>query len=421
MATRSKIVMLGASLLAVMLLIAACAPAATPAAPPPAPTNPPAPTAVPPTEVPTLAPTAAPAATATAASSAAKPITLQIASDDKLGKFLTDGNGMALYLFTQDTKNTSGCYDKCESAWPPVIPDGQPTLKDGVNAALISTTLRTDGSKQLTYNGWPLYYYFEDTKAGDVIGQAANNTWWVVSGEGNPIKPASLNLGQNDKLGKFLTDGAGNSLYLFTVDKPGVSNCTGKCETFWPPLLTIGQPTMGDNVSAGAISTTLRKDGSIQVTYNGWPLYYFVKDKAPGDVLGQGVTNNWWVVSSEGNPIKPETIGITTTDKLGKILVDGGGRTLYAFAKDSKDTTTCYDKCEVAWPPVLTLDKAAAGEGVDASLLGTTQRKDGTMQVTYKGMPLYYFLKDQAPGDTGGQGVGSVWYVVAPDGTIVKK
>ena len=424
MATHSKLAMLGVLLLAVMMLFAACAPAATPAAPPPASTNPPAPTTLPPTEVPTTAPTAAPtelpAATATAAPLMGKPVTLQMASDDKLGKFLADGNGMTLYLFTKDTANTSNCYGKCESAWPPVIPDGAPTLMDGVDAALISTTLRTDGSMQLTYNGWPLYYYFEDTKPGDVIGQAANDVWWVVSGEGNAIKPAAVNLGQDDKLGKFLVDGAGSSLYLYTKDTPGVSNCYGKCEAAWPPLLSVDQPTLGDNIATSLISTTLRKDGSTQLTYNGWPLYYYAKDATPGDVSGQAVGKVWWVVSGEGNPIKPATVALTPTEKLGQILVDADGRTLYMFEKDAKDTSNCYDKCEIAWPPLLTLDTAAAGEGVDAALLGTTQRKDGTLQVTYNGMPLYYYLKDEASGDTAGQGVGSVWYVVTADGKAVK-
>jgi predicted lipoprotein with Yx(FWY)xxD motif len=349
----------------------------------------------------------------------AKAVTLQIASNDALGKFLADGDGNTLYLFTKDTKGTSNCYDKCATAWPPVIPDGQPTLKDGVDTALISTTLRTDGSKQLTYNGWPLYYFAKDQKPGDTTGQAVNNVWWVVSGEGNPIKPATVKLTPAEKLGNILVDDTGMSLYLFTKDKPGVTNCYGKCEVAWPPLLTIGQPTLGDNVSAGAISTTLRKDGSVQLTYNGWPLYYYFKDKAPGDVTGQAVGKVWWVVSGEGNPIKPAALAITPTEKLGKILVDGDGRTLYMFTKDSKDTTVCYDKCEVAWPPLLQTDKPTVGEGVDASMLGTTTRKDGTIQVTYNGLPLYYYFKDQAPGDTTGQGVGSVWYVVAPDGKPV--
>ena len=386
--------------------IAACAPATTPAAP--APTNPPAPTPVPPTSAPT------------AAAPVAKPVTLQIVNDDKLGKFLADGDGHTLYLFTKDTKNTSNCYDKCEQAWPPVLPEGQPTLKDGVSTALISTTLRTDGSAQLTYNGWPLYYYFQDQAAGDTTGQAVGNVWWVVSGEGNPIKPAALALAQTDPLGKILVDGDGRTLYLFTKDTRDTSNCYDKCEAAWPPLLTLDQPTLGDGVSTALISTTLRTDGSVQLTYNGWPLYYWFNDQAPGDATGQAVGNVWWVVSGEGNPIKPATLAVTQTATLGSILVDGDGRTLYMFTKDTPDTSNCYDQCEVAWPPLLTLDQPTLMDGVEASLLGATQRKDGTLQVTYNGLPLYYFAADRAPGDTNGQGVGSVWYVVTPDGKAVQ-
>ena len=399
-----------------VLGLAACAPAATPQAP--APSNPPAPTAMAATSAP--APTNPPAATQAPAAPVAKAVTVQVAGNDALGKFLADGDGNTLYLLTKDTKGVSNCYDKCATSWPPLIPDGQPTLKDGVESTLISMTLRTDGSKQVTYNGWPLYYFEKDQKPGDTNGQAVNNVWWVVSGEGNPIKPAAVELTPTEKLGNILVDGAGMSLYLFTKDKPGVTNCYGKCEIAWPPLLTIGQPTLGANVSAGAISTTVRKDGSVQLTYNSWPLYYYFKDKAPGDVTGQAVGNVWWVVSGEGNPIKPAALAITPTEKLGKILVDGDGRTLYMFAKDTKDTTTCYDKCEIAWPPLLQTDKPTVGAGADASLLGTTTRKDGTIQVTYNGLPLYYYFKDQAPGDTTGQGVGNVWYVVTADGKAMK-
>ncbi len=406
-------VLLGILSLAMVLIVAACAAPAAPAQPtamPAAPTA--APTAVPPTAAPTASPTAA--------APAPKAVTLQIADNSQLGKFLADGDGNTLYLFTKDTKGTSSCYDKCAQSWPPVIPSGQPTLKDGVSTDLISTTMRTDGSIQLTYDGWPLYYYFKDKAPGDTTGQAVGNVWWVVSGEGNPIKPATVAMTQTEKLGRVLVDDKGMTLYLYTKDTPNVTNCYSKCEVAWPPLLALGQPTLGDGVASGLISTTLRKDGSVQVTYNGWPLYYYFKDHAAGDLTGQAVGKVWWVVSGEGNPIKPATLAITSTDKLGKILVDGDGRTLYMYTKDTKDMSNCYDKCEVAWPPLLQTDKPAVGEGTDASLLGTTQRKDGTMQVTYNGMPLYYYFKDHAAGDVTGQGVGTVWYVLSPDGKIVK-
>ena len=113
-----------------------------------------------------------------------------------------------------------------------------------------------------------------------------------------------VNTGKNDKFGSFLVDDKGMSLYLFTNDTPNTPTCYSKCATFWPPLLTSGNAVPGTGLDASKFGTVTRTDGGTQVTYNGWPLYYFAKDKAPGDVLGQGVTNNWYLVSLSGDPIK---------------------------------------------------------------------------------------------------------------------
>ena len=118
--------------------------------------------------------------------------------------------------------------------------------------------------------------------------------------------------------------------------------------------------------------------------------------------------------------IRPATLNVAQNDKLGKFLTDDTGFTLYMYTKDTKDTSVCYDKCEVAWPPLLTVGTQTLGEGVDASMWGTTTRKDGSTQVTYNGMPLYYYAKDVAAGDVVGQGVGKVWWVVSPDGKPVE-
>jgi predicted lipoprotein with Yx(FWY)xxD motif len=106
-------------------------------------------------------------------------------------------------------------------------------------------------------------------------------------------------------------------------------------------------------------------------------------------------------------------------DTLGSFLVDDKGMTLYLFTKDTPDTTVCYDKCAVAWPPLLTTGDPVAGDGVDASKLGTTTRTDGSVQVTYNGWPLYYYEKDLAAGDVTGQDVGGVWYVVSAAGDMI--
>ena len=110
------------------------------------------------------------------------------------------------------------------------------------------------------------------------------------------------------------------------------------------------------------------------------------------------------------------TVNVSKNSKYTAFLVDGKGMTLYLFTKDSPGTSTCSGNCEKSWPPLLTTGTPVAGTGVDASKFGTFTRTDGTTQVTYNGWPLYYYAKDQQPGDTNGDGVGSVWYLITPDG-----
>lgn len=111
------------------------------------------------------------------------------------------------------------------------------------------------------------------------------------------------------------------------------------------------------------------------------------------------------------------TVAVASSD-LGDILVDDAGMTLYVFLPDDQGAPTCTDDCAQAWPPLA--GPAEAGEGADAGLLGTAEHPAGMTQVTYNGWPLYYFANDQAAGDTNGQGVGDVWYVVGPDGEPIQ-
>ncbi|MFC3493034.1 COG4315 family predicted lipoprotein [Glycomyces rhizosphaerae] len=111
------------------------------------------------------------------------------------------------------------------------------------------------------------------------------------------------------------------------------------------------------------------------------------------------------------------SLATATDDTLGEFLVDNDGMTLYLFTPDTTSESTCYDTCATAWPPLLTdTEDVAAGDGVDEALIGTTERTDGSMQVTYNDHPLYYYAKDAAPGDTTGQGVQDIWWVVNPAG-----
>src|SRR5262245_43712874 len=90
---------------------------------------------------------------------------------------------------------------------------------------------------------------------------------------------------------------------------------------------------------------------------------------------------------------------------LGRILVDSRGKTLYLWAHDRGRKSTCYGDCAAYWPPLLTRGKPVARGGAHANLLGTSRRRDGRMQVTYAGHPLYYFVQDTKPGQTKGEGL----------------
>ena len=120
---------------------------------------------------------------------------------------------------------------------------------------------------------------------------------------------------------------------------------------------------------------------------------------------------------SETTATAGSTVQVATTS-LGQILVDADGRTLYLYEHDTGTTSTCLDSCAQAWPAALVTGTPHAGSGVTATV-STTTRPDGTEQLVVGGHPLYRFSGDAAAGDTNGQGVGSVWYVVSPDGAKV--
>jgi predicted lipoprotein with Yx(FWY)xxD motif len=111
-------------------------------------------------------------------------------------------------------------------------------------------------------------------------------------------------------------------------------------------------------------------------------------------------------------------LGTAQADKLGKIVVDGTGRTLYVFDRDtvSPPKSNCDGDCAARWPPVLAGSGTPQLDGVDASAVGTVTRTDGRKQLTLGGMPLYQFADDSKAGDVKGQGVGGIWWVVGPDG-----
>ncbi len=111
------------------------------------------------------------------------------------------------------------------------------------------------------------------------------------------------------------------------------------------------------------------------------------------------------------------------TSRYGRILFDGRGYALYAFTRDPRNSATCYGACAKAWPPFLVAARPAAGRGIRASLIGTVRRRDGRLQATYAGRPLYYYVGDNAPGVVLCQNVeefGGLWLVLRPGGALVR-
>jgi predicted lipoprotein with Yx(FWY)xxD motif len=117
-------------------------------------------------------------------------------------------------------------------------------------------------------------------------------------------------------------------------------------------------------------------------------------------------------------------IKVSTTTKYGKILVDAKGRTLYMLTADKHGKSSCYGQCASFWPPLVASSSHVTATGLKASLLRTTMRTDGRLQVTYNGHPLYRFAKDTKAGQTNGQGLnafGGMWWVLSPAGAPIKQ
>ena len=120
---------------------------------------------------------------------------------------------------------------------------------------------------------------------------------------------ATVKTAASSKYGTVLVAANGMTLYRYTLDKKGKSACSGACAKYWPPLLLKGtaKATAGSGASAALLGEVMRANGAHQVTYAGYPLYFYAGDKKPGDVTGEGVQNVWYVVSPKGALVKHGT------------------------------------------------------------------------------------------------------------------
>jgi len=211
--------------------------------------------------------------------------------------YLTDDNGMTLYYYTLDTNGQSACYGGCAKAWPTYYAANL-TVADGLSSDDFGTITRTDGTKQTTYKGWPLYYWFKDKAAGDMTGEGVQKVWYVLT-----VPAYTVMIGTNKAVGNYLVDGSGNALYWFAKDKVNTSACSGDCLKAWPAF-TADSFVVPSALKTSDFGTITRDDGTSQATYKGWPLYYWLKDKARGDVTGQNVGKVWFVIDPDKFPPK---------------------------------------------------------------------------------------------------------------------
>jgi predicted lipoprotein with Yx(FWY)xxD motif len=256
----------------------------------------------------------------TAQPTAAVVDTVKVTSSS-VGTILTDSQGKTLYYFANDipSKGTSACNGQCATLWPP-FSAGTVSVSSPLDPADFNSISRTDGTKQTTYYGWPLYYYSRDPKTGDVNGENFLSVWFTIRPD------ESVLLAHTPALGLYLTDTSGKTLYYFMKDTASASACTGSCSSLWPPF-NASPITAPSLVKTADFSTVNRADGMNQMAYRGKPLYFYNGDANPGDTKGQAFNNLWYVANVSGlTPVmttQPTTLN--TLSPYGGGVSGGGG------------------------------------------------------------------------------------------------
>lgn len=327
---------------------------------------------------------------------------VNLVGESVFSSYLVGPEGMTLYRFALDD---ALCVEQCLENWPPltVESDDELTAAEGIPGVL-GTYEREDGTLQVTYNDMPLYYWINDEEIGDTTGDLVNRVWFVV-------EPATIAVGGNDEFGKFLVGPQGMTLYVFIQDEQnsGISTCVDECAENWPPF-TIGideTPNPAREVP-GSVGVIEREDGTLQMTYDGRPLYYFAEDENIGDANGQAANDVWFVYP-------PETVVVAATDDRDSWLASADGFSLYVFANDDPGVSNCVDECAANWPPLLVASNDVVYGTADIEgELSVITREDGSLQVAYNNMPLYFWIEDRAFGERTGDGVGGVWFLTEP-------
>ena len=263
-------------------------------------------------------------------------------------------------------------------------------------------------------------------------GEAGTGTPPADVGAGAQAQPAGkLVVAKNDTLGEVVTDSAGMTLYRFDKDtaEPPQSTCDGDCAAAWPPVPAAGA-TAAAGMDKSLLGTVTRSDGTKQLTLGGWPLYRYAKDAKAGDTNGEGVGGSWYASAPTGKKASLADLpGLSTRKdpKLGEVVVDKNGMTVYRFEKDTSwpMTTACLGECLKKWPLVKPVD-ASDTKGILTKVEGrrgyvVLNRPDGRKQQSIDCRPIYTYAGDKKPGDTNGQGIGGTWYAISPEGKALGK
>ncbi len=232
--------------------------------------------------------------------------------------------------------------------------------------------------------------------------------------------------------GSVLADADGMSLYFFSLDAKGDSNCTDGCLDTWP-VFYESDLTLDEGLDADDFGSLTRGDGDIQTTYKGWPLYYYASDNAEGEINGDGLNALWFVAKpdysvmmAQAQLVGRDRDGVETNltgdyepgDGQTFYMTDGSGNTLYSFINDTNGVNnfTNDDFSNNSLWPIFEEEMKKVPSILNTADFGSID-VFGRQQLTYKGWPLYHFGQDEARGDNYGVGFPSagVWPIVNPD------
>ena len=253
-----------------------------------------------------------------------------------------------------------------------------------------------------------------------------------IDDDSPPLAENAVRLGNDATLGSILTDSDGFSLYFFSLDSKGDSNCTNGCLTNWP-VFYVDDLTLDSGLDATDFGTITRSDGEMQTTYKGWPLFLFANDAAAGNTNGDGVGDVWYIAKPDytvmmaqaqlvGRDSNGNETNLTSTYEPGNeqtfYMTDAEGNTLYRFVNDTNGVNnfTADDFSNNGVWPIFEEALQNVPSVLDEADFGSID-VFGRQQLTYKGWPLYYFGQDAQRGDNFGVGfpVAGVWPIVNPD------